>query len=177
MGPAPLEPIESAIALAPERRDVLGQEDEPERQHPEAEKRQDGEEAAKDEQHAGRNARPFRGGLSQPPGQGLHPARQPAEKPSQPPLGIGMGDIIGRGHGLRAQVPQIGRSAPACNPYFPPFRGQPESPSDPLDRLGRRVQRVDDRLDLLGRRGAAAQAQPKGGAQVKHRPPDRDESR
>jgi DNA-nicking Smr family endonuclease len=41
---------------------------------------------------------------------------------------------------------------------FPYPRGS-ALPSDRLDRLGRRVERVDDRLDLLGRPGAAAQAQ------------------
>src|SRR5271166_73817 len=49
--------------------------------------------------------------------------------------------------------------------------------SNPLDRLRRGVERVDDRLDLLRRRGAAAQAQAERGAQVEHRPLDRDEAR
>ena len=51
-----------------------------------------------------------------------------------------------------------------------------QTASDPLDRLRRSVQRVDDRLDLLRRRGAAAQAEAKRGAEVEHRPPDRDEA-
>ena len=81
-----------AIAEAPQRRDVVGQQHEAERQHPEAENRQDGEAAADDQQDAGGNARPARGGLSEPAGHRLHPARQPAEEPPQPPFRIGVGD-------------------------------------------------------------------------------------
>src|SRR3984957_13187035 len=39
--PAPLEPIEGAIAKASQGRDVVGQKHEAERNHPEAENRQD----------------------------------------------------------------------------------------------------------------------------------------
>src|ERR1700722_16646006 len=51
------------------------------------------------------------------------------------------------------------------------------APSGALDRLRRRVEGVDDRPDLLGRRVPAAQAQLKGGAQIEHRSLDRNETR
>ena len=79
--PAPLEPIEGAIAEAAQGRDVVGQKHEAERKHPEAEYRQDGEAPAYDQQYAGREARPAGGGLPEPPGDRLHPARQAAKEP------------------------------------------------------------------------------------------------
>jgi hypothetical protein len=48
--PARLEPIKGAIAKATERRDVVGQQHNAKRQHPEAENWQDGEAAADDQQ-------------------------------------------------------------------------------------------------------------------------------
>ena len=101
VGPAPLETIERAIARPAQRWDVVGQEHEPKRQHPEAENRQDGEAAADDQQYAGRDARPARGGLSEPAGRGLHAPRQAAEEPPQPPLMIDADDIVGKGHAPR----------------------------------------------------------------------------
>ena len=56
--PAPLEPIEGAIAEAAQGRDVVGQKHEAERKHPEAENRQDGEEPADDQKYASGDARP-----------------------------------------------------------------------------------------------------------------------
>ena len=56
--PAPLEPIENAIAQATQRRDVVGQKHEAERQHPEAENRQDGEAPAEDQEDAQRGCAP-----------------------------------------------------------------------------------------------------------------------
>jgi hypothetical protein len=100
-------------------RDVVGQKHEAERKHPEAENRQDGKAPADDQQYAGREARPAAGGLPEPPGDRLHPAWQPAKEPSQPPLRIGVSDIIGRGYGLRAQAPEVGSPAAHRNPYFP----------------------------------------------------------
>ena len=51
----------------------------------------------------------------------------------------------------------------------PPLCGDMRARSGALDRLGRRVERVGDRLNLLGRRGAAADPQPNRRAQVQHR--------
>jgi hypothetical protein len=81
MRPAPLEPIESAVAKAAQGRDVVGQKHKAERQHPEAENRQDGEASADDQHDTGRDARPARGGLSEPAGYGLHPAGQAVKEP------------------------------------------------------------------------------------------------
>jgi hypothetical protein len=50
------------------RADVVGQKHEAERKHPEAENRQDGEAPTDDQQYPGRDPRPARGGLPQPPG-------------------------------------------------------------------------------------------------------------
>jgi hypothetical protein len=108
---APLEPTERAITEATQGRDVVGQEHKPERQHPEAKHRQDGETSADDQKYPSRNARPAGAWLSEPAGYRLHPARQPAEKPPKPPLMIGADDSIGRSHGLRAQAPEIGKRA------------------------------------------------------------------
>ena len=62
--PAPLEPIEGAIAEAAQGRDVVGQKHEAERKHPEAENRQDGEAPADDQAPAGRRAQREAGFLS-----------------------------------------------------------------------------------------------------------------
>jgi hypothetical protein len=122
--PSTLEPIEGAIAEATQGRDVVGQEHKAERQHPEAEDREEGEAPPDDQQYAGGDARPARSGFPQPPGYGLHPARQAAEEPSQPPLRIGVGEIIGRGYGLRVQAPEIGSRVAPRNPYFSLCRDQ-----------------------------------------------------
>jgi hypothetical protein len=114
--PALFQPIENAIAEAPQRRDVVGQKHEAERKHPEAENRQDGKEPADDQQYAGREARPARGWLPEPPGDRLHPAWQAAKEPPQPSLGVGVSDVIGITHGVRAQTPEIGSPAMARNP-------------------------------------------------------------
>ena len=164
MRPAPLEPIESALARSPQRRDVVGQKHEPERQHPEAENRQDGQASADDQQHAGRDARPARGGLSEPAGCGLHAPRQPAEEPPEPPLMIDADDIVGKGQVSRAQAPEIGAGAGEPQSGAIPIPRRRRLWPDALDRLGRRVEGVDDRLDLLRAGGAAAQAKLKGGS-------------
>src|ERR1700722_10861917 len=52
-----------------------------------------------------------------------------------------------------------------------------KSPSGALDRLGRRVEGVDDCLNLRRAGVAAPQAQLKRGAQIEHRSLDRDEIR
>jgi hypothetical protein len=96
--PAPLEPIERAFARPPQWRHVVGQKHEPERQHPETENRQDREATADDQQDAGGDARPARGGLSQPSGRRLHASGQAAEEPPQPPLMVDADDIVGEGH-------------------------------------------------------------------------------
>ena len=114
--PALFQPIENAIAEAPQRRDVVGQKHEAERKHPEAENRQDGKEPADDQQYAGREARPARGWLPEPPCDRLQPAWQAAKEPPQPSLRVGIGVIIGRGHGLRAQALKIGSPAMPRNP-------------------------------------------------------------
>src|ERR1700677_3874221 len=57
------------------------------------------------------------------------------------------------------------------------MRDQLKRPSGALDRLGRCVERVDDRLDLLRRCVAVAQAELKRGAQIEHRSLDRNETR
>ena len=132
VGPAPFEPMERAFARSPQRRDVVGQKHEPERQHPEAEDRQDGEAAADDQQYAGRDARPARGGLSEPAGCGLHAPGQPAEEPPQPPLMVRPDDIVGKGQVLRPQAPDIGARAGSRNPYDSLFR-----PSEPSVRPAR----------------------------------------
>jgi hypothetical protein len=95
---APLEPIERAFARPPQRGHVVGQKHEPERQHPETENRQDREATADDQQDAGGDARPARGGLSQPSGRRLHASGQAAEGPPQPPLVVDADDIVGKGH-------------------------------------------------------------------------------
>ena len=122
--PAPLEPIEGAITRWPQRRDVVGQKHEAERKHPQAENRQDGEASADDQQDAGRDARPALGGLPEPPGDRLHPARQAAKEPPQPSLRVGMGVIIARGRGVRAQAPEIDSPGRARNPWFSLCRDQ-----------------------------------------------------
>jgi hypothetical protein len=104
--PAPLEPIEGAITRSPQRRDVVGQKHKAERKHPQAENRQDGE-ASADDQH-----------------DRLHPARQAAKEPPQPSLMVGMGVIIARGRGVRAQAPEIDSPATARNPWFSLCRDQ-----------------------------------------------------
>src|SRR3984957_19081625 len=58
-----------------------------------------------------------------------------------------------------------------------PYAATGASALDAFDRLGRSVERVDDRLDLLGRCVAAAQAKLKRGAQIEHRSLDRNETR
>ena len=94
--PAPLEPMERAFARPPQRRYVVGQKYEAERQHPEAENRQDGEAAADDQQYAGRNARPTGGGLSEPAGCRLDAPGKLAEEPPQSPLMIDADGIVRR---------------------------------------------------------------------------------
>jgi len=63
----------------------------PRRQHPQPEERQDGEAARREiKEHAcGKYAPPTRGRLPEPASYGLHPCRQPAEEPPEPPLRIG----------------------------------------------------------------------------------------
>ena len=56
---------------------------------------------------------------------GLHPARQAAKEPPQPSLRVGVGRSFGRGHGLRAQEPEIGSPARTRNPYFSLCRDRP----------------------------------------------------
>jgi hypothetical protein len=65
-----------------------------------------------------------REGLPEPPGDRLHPARQAAKEPPQPSLRVGIGVIIARGHGVRAQAPEIDSPATARNPWFSLCRNQ-----------------------------------------------------
>jgi len=123
--PAPLEPVENAIARSPQQRNVVGQEHKPERQHPQAEDRQDGEAPADDQKYASRNPRPAGAWLSEPTGYRLHPSRQPAEKPPEPPFRMGVSDRVGRAHGLRSQALEISSLATPRNPYFPLGRERP----------------------------------------------------
>src|ERR1700722_2179771 len=58
-----------------------------------------------------------------------------------------------------------------------PYAATGPSALGALDRLGRRVERVDDRLDLLRAGVAAAQAQLKRGTQIEHGSLDRDDIR
>jgi hypothetical protein len=58
MGAMALYPIQEPIAHPPQRRNILRQQHQPERQHPNREDRQDAEEGASDEQHADRNPDP-----------------------------------------------------------------------------------------------------------------------
>jgi hypothetical protein len=141
--PAPLEPIEGAITRSPQRREVVGQEHEAERKHPRAENRQDGEASADDQQDAGRDARPARGGLPEPPGDRLHPARQAAKEPPQLSLRVGESDVIRIRHGVRVQASEIGSPAGSRNPYFlyaaiGPSAFRRARPSWPLRRVRRR---------------------------------------
>ena len=55
--PAPFEPVEGPRQAAPNDGNVFGDQDEAERQHPQAEDGQDGEEAAEDQSQAGGDAR------------------------------------------------------------------------------------------------------------------------
>ena len=116
---APFEPAKRAIEQASKRRDVVGEQHEPEGQHPEAEDRQDGEAPANDQQGAGGNAGPTRGRLSEPAGYRLRPARQLAEKPPEAPLRVGVTEANGRGRGLRLQAPEIGSRPQAAIRIFP----------------------------------------------------------
>ena len=79
--PAPLEPIESAIAEAPQRRDVVGQKHEAERNIQRPKTGRMARHPPMISNTPAGNARPAGGGLSQPPGDRLHPARQPAKEP------------------------------------------------------------------------------------------------
>ena len=117
--PAPFEPAERAIEQASQRRDVVGEQDHPERQHPEAEDRQDGEAPTNDQQGAGGNARPTGGRLSEPAGDRLDAARQLAEEAPQPPLRIGVSDVVVWDQILRAQAPEIGSRLQAAIRIFP----------------------------------------------------------
>jgi hypothetical protein len=62
IGPAPLDPVEDAVARSPQRRHVLRQQYQPDRQHPGPEKWEDAQKAAADKQRAGRNPEPERRG-------------------------------------------------------------------------------------------------------------------
>src|SRR5271163_2563991 len=73
--------------------------------------------------------------------------------------------------------PPVCRAGSMTRPGAVSDRALQSGALSPLDRLRRGVERVGDRLDLLRRRGAAAQAQAERGAQVEHRPLDRDEAR
>src|SRR5271163_5236014 len=73
--------------------------------------------------------------------------------------------------------PPVCRAGSMTRPGAVSDRALQSGALSPLDRLRRGVERVDDRLDLLRRRSAAAQAQAERGAQVEHRPLDRDEAR
>ena len=117
--PAPFEPASRAIEQASQRRDVVGEQHEPEGQHPEAEDRQDRKTAADDEEESSGNARPAGAWLSEPAGDRLHPARQPAEKPPEAPLRVGVTEANGRGRGLRLQAPEIGSRPQAAIRSFP----------------------------------------------------------
>lgn len=60
----------------PQKWQILGQQQQAERQHPQSEDRQDAQNAAGDEKHPGRNAYPARRRFSQP-------SQKPADRPRQ----------------------------------------------------------------------------------------------
>jgi len=60
----PLDPIQKPIAYSAQWRDILCQQDQPERQHPDPENRQDTEEGPDDGQHAGHKPDPAEPGAA-----------------------------------------------------------------------------------------------------------------
>src|ERR1700691_3749560 len=84
---------------------------------PEAQKRQDAQAPADDEEHAGGNTRPAPGGPAQPAGDRLDLAPQAADQPLQPPLMLDMGNGIGRTH-----LPRKAFDRPATPPQYRPRR-------------------------------------------------------
>jgi hypothetical protein len=61
-----LDPGQDPTAATPQRADILGQQQQAKRQHPQAKYRQDGKDAADDQQQPRRNPKPPRGWPQQP---------------------------------------------------------------------------------------------------------------
>jgi len=62
MRPAPLDPVQDAVAGPAQGRYVLGQQNQAQGQHPDLEQRKHAQEPAADQQHAGGEAKPARRG-------------------------------------------------------------------------------------------------------------------
>ena len=86
MGPVPFDPIQERSRTRRNGGDILCQQHQPERQHPNPKNRQDAEERAGDEQQPADNPDPAEPGPAQPADGCLQPGRQPIDQPLDPPL-------------------------------------------------------------------------------------------
>jgi hypothetical protein len=86
MRPMPLDPIQEAIAHPPQRWDILRQQHQAERQHPNPEERENAEECSGDEQHAGNKPDPAERRPAQPTDDSLQTARQSVDHPFEQSL-------------------------------------------------------------------------------------------
>ena len=106
MRPVPLDPIQQPIAQPPQRRDILRQQHQADRQHPNPENRQNAEERAGDEQNASDQPDPAEPRPAQPTDGFLQPLRQPIDQSLEAPLMM-LGGAAARGRSA------TGSSAPS----------------------------------------------------------------
>ncbi len=157
------------MQAAPHDGNVFRDQNESNRQHPQAEHRENGEEAAEDQEKAGRDARPARFRPEEPEGGASDPAREALDEaggaaPAAMPVFVNGLERRRRGDpravaarssaGKRAErVAELGHASPR----YPQLIVDLRVSRDALRTVGRRVPGVGACRSRIGRRGCAAE--------------------
>ncbi|GBR08070.1 hypothetical protein AOE01nite_06710 [Acetobacter oeni] len=91
------DPVQEAVAQASEGRHVFGEKEEAEREHPEAQDRQDGEQAAEDQEDSGGESCQARFGVAEPADRGSGFAGQAADQEFEASVALLFHHVFGFG--------------------------------------------------------------------------------